>query len=210
MLEALIQLRKKAPITYSIVAVNIDPNFSGYENHKILEYCQTHDIECRIIKTKIKNIIDEKKKPGSSFCSFCARLKRGAIYTAATELGITKIALGHHRDDLNETLLLNLFFTGQLKSMAPVLRTDDGKHTVIRPLIYASEDDIRVYSAGLFPIICCKCPVCTDEDLKRRRIKRLLRELEKEIPQIKQTMLTSMGSVVRTHLLDRSLYSEST
>lgn len=203
LLDILRDQQKKAPISFSLVGVNIDPNFPNYENHKIQEYCDKQGIECHIIKTTINDIILKHKNPGKSFCSFCARLKRGSIYTAAKKLGATKIALGHHREDFNETLLMNMFFTGQLKSMAARLITDDKKNIVIRPLVYVNEDDIRAYATGFFPIICCRCPVCTTEDHQRKRMKKLLKDLEKEIPYVKETILTSMSKVVRSHLLDQ-------
>ncbi len=207
MLEMLRTMQKKAPVEFSLVAVNIDPNFKNYENHKIKEYCDEQGIECHIIKTDIVQIIQKHKLAGKSFCSFCARLKRGVIYTTAAKIKATKIALGHHREDFNETLLLNLFFTGQIKSMSAKLHTDDKKHIVIRPLVYVNEDDIRAYAGGLFPIICCRCPVCKTDDHQRKRMKKLLKDLEKEIPNIKNTLLHSLTRVVPSHLLDEKLYS---
>jgi tRNA 2-thiocytidine biosynthesis protein TtcA len=147
----------------------------------------------------------EKLTPDETPCALCARLKRGVLYTQARELGCTKIALGHHRDDFIETLLLNQFYNGKIKAMAPLLRADDGRNVVIRPLVYVPEDDIIRFAvqAG-FPIACCACPACGDQDLKRAKIKNLLAELERGQPGIKASLLAALGAVDHRHLLDKA------
>jgi tRNA 2-thiocytidine biosynthesis protein TtcA len=206
MLDVLQEVRRRAPVDFKITAINIDPDFKNYDNNKIAEYCTKHSIEFQIIKTTIREIIQEKKRPGSSFCSFCARLRRGAIYTTAAKLGVTKIALGHHRDDLIETILLNMFFTGQLKSMAPIMKTDDKRHIVIRPLIYTAEEDISRYAAEKkFPIVDCACAK-GDHPEQRQKIKKLIKKLETKIPDVKTNILNSLSKVTPSHLLDTDLF----
>lgn len=205
MLDILLKLQKKAPVRFDLFAINIDPKFEGYKNNLIADYCRKEKIPFQIIKTSIKDIITEKKRKNSSYCAFCARLRRGTIYTAAKKFKATKIALGHHREDLLETLLLNLFYTGQLKSMAPIMKTDDKKHIVIRPLIYTSEAHIREYAQDKFPIISANCPLSNCNNRQRARIKKLITELEKEIPNLKNTMLKALSQVIKTHLLDKTL-----
>jgi tRNA 2-thiocytidine biosynthesis protein TtcA len=159
--------------------------------------------------TDCYRIIEEKRRPGSSYCSFCARLRRGVLYTLADRLGCNKIALGHHLDDFVETLLLNQFYVGTLKAMSPKLQADNGRHTVIRPLAYVAESDIIEFARrNAFPIICCACPVCGQADQQRKRMKRLVRDLEKEIPYLKRSMLRAMGNVQPRHLLDPRLVGE--
>ena len=206
LLKILQILQKKAPIKFKITAVNIDPNFQGYQNNKIAEYCEKNKIDLQVIKTEIKEIITEKQRPGSSFCAFCARLRRGAIYTTAEKLKATKIALGHHADDLIETLLLNMFFTGQLKSMAPIMRTDDQKHIVIRPLLYVQEKQIIEYTRQeKFPLIDCPCPK-ENKIEQRQEIKKLIKKLAKNIPDIRTNIMRSMKKVIKSHLLDNSIW----
>lgn len=153
----------------------------------------------------------EKSADGTVPCSLCSRLRRGNLYGMAEKLGCNKIALGHHQDDLIETLLLNTFFIGKLGSMAPKLNADDGKNVVIRPLVYVREDEIIQYTKDIgFPIVCCQCPLMCGEDIhadhKRRKIKMLLKDLETEIPEIKNSLLASLTNVKPSHLLDRNLW----
>lgn len=206
MLDILLKLQKKAPIDFEIIALNIDPGFRDYENNKIATYCKKNNIPLEIVKTNIKEIITEKKRPGSSYCSFCARLRRGSIYTAAQKLKATKIALGHHLDDLLETLFLNLFHSGQLKSMAPIMKTDDKKNMVIRPLIYAEESLIAAYAKGKFPIIPANCPLSSCNDKERAKMKKLITRLAKEQPNIRNTMLNALKNVIPSHLLDKKVF----
>jgi tRNA 2-thiocytidine biosynthesis protein TtcA len=151
-------------------------------------------------------VIDDKLDPDQTPCSLCARLRRGVLYRMATEVGATKIALGHHADDFIETLLINLFFAGALKAMPARLVSDDGRHVVIRPLVYVSEEDARAYTKeSALPVIGCCCPVCGDLSLQRQRIKRMLFEMERENPGVKASLLKALGNVMPRHLLDRRL-----
>lgn len=151
-------------------------------------------------------ILRKKLNPGSSFCSFCARLRRGVLYNLAPELGCNKIALAHHCDDTIETLLLNQFFSGQLKAMPPKLFSNDGRNIVIRPMLYIKEKDIAAYAKKYkFPIICCKCPIRSSPDNKRKYIKKLLTKLETKNPHLKSNLLNSLSNVTPSHLMDKNL-----
>lgn len=206
LLHILERLRQRAPIKYELVAVNVDAGFPGYRTKVIEEYLQQQGFEYRMQSTNAYQIIEEKRRPGSSYCSFCARLRRGVLYTLADELGCNKIALGHHLDDFIETLLLNQFYVGTLAAMSPKLAADNGRHTVIRPLVYVEESDIIAFTrANGFPVVCCACPVCGVVDQKRKRMKKLIRELTVENPQLKRSMLGALGNVHPRHLLDRNL-----
>ena len=203
LLHILEALRRKAPVSYELVAVNVDSGFPGYRKEVIEEHLKEHGFTYRMETTDCYRIIEEKRRPGSSYCSFCARLRRGVLYTQAEQLGCNKIALGHHLDDFIETLLLNQFYVGTLAAMSPRMLADNGRHTVIRPLVYAEESDIIRFSRlSGFPVICCACPVCGVVDQKRQRMKQLVRELAKEIPQIRRSMIGSLGNVHPRHLLD--------
>ncbi len=203
MLEA---LRKRAPIDFELVAVNVDSGFPGYRKEVIEQHLQEHGFSYRMEPTNCYRIIEEKRRPGSSYCSFCARLRRGVLYTQAGKLACNKIALGHHLDDFIETSLLNQFYVGTLAAMSPKMLADNGKHTVIRPLVYVEESDIIKFSRlSSYPIICCACPVCGVVDQKRQRIKQLVKDLAKEIPQIRRSMIGSLGNVHPRHLLDQLL-----
>ncbi len=200
------KLRRRAPIAFEIVAVNIDSGYPGYQISVIEEFLRANGFTYNMVSTEHYAIIRDKRRPGSSYCSICARLKRGSLYEAARVLGCNKLALGHHSDDFIETLLLNQFFVGSLKSMSARMLADNGETTVIRPLVYVAEADIITFSqqAGL-PVVCCRCPVCGSADQQRRRMKQLLKELEKDIPHIKNSMLKAISNVHPRHLLDRSL-----
>ncbi len=206
LLHLLEALRKKAPIDFELVAVNVDSGFPGYRKEVIEQHLQKHGFEHRMVATDCYQIIEEKRRPGSSYCSFCARLRRGVLYTQAEQLGCNKIALGHHLDDFIETSLLNQFYVGTLAAMSPKMLADNGKHRVIRPLVYVEESDIIKFSRlSGYPIICCACPVCGVVDQKRQRIKQLVKDLAKEIPQIRRSMIGSLGNVHPRHLLDPHL-----
>lgn len=206
LLQILEQLRRRAPIKYELVAVNVDAGFPGYRTAVIEEYLQQQGFEYRMQSTNAYQIIEEKRRPGSSYCSFCARLRRGVLYTLADELGCNKIALGHHLDDFIETLLLNQFYVGTLAAMSPKLAADNGRHTVIRPFVYVEEADIIAFTrANNFPVVCCACPVCGVVDQKRKRMKKLIRELAVDNPQLKRSMLGALGNVHGRHLLDPAL-----
>lgn len=200
------ELQRRAPVNFQVCAVNIDSGYPGYRTDIIEGFLKEQQVEYRMVPTEHYAIITDKRRPGSSYCSICARLKRGALYTAVQEMGCNKLALGHHRDDFIETLLLNQFFVGSLKSMAASMLADNGQTTVIRPLVYLAEADIVQFSLqAKLPVVCCRCPVCGTADLRRRRMKSLLKELEQEIPHIKSSLLTALGNVRPRHLLDGAL-----
>jgi len=203
LLQMLDVLSRRAPIKFSLVAVNVDSGYRDYKHDVIARTCEERGWEYRIEHTAIGEVIDDLLKPTETPCSLCARMRRGVLYRLADEVGATKIALGHHADDFIETLLLNLFFAGTLKAMPAKLVSDNERHVVIRPLVYAGEDEARLYAkeCGL-PIISCCCSVCGDLSLQRQRIKRLLTELEIEHPGVKQSMLKALGNVAPRHLLD--------
>lgn len=200
------ELRRRAPVSFEIVAVNIDSGYPGYRTDVIERFLRENGFTYRMVPTEHYALIQEKRRPGSSYCSICARFKRGALYTAARDLGCNKLALGHHQDDFIETLLLNQFFVGSLKAMSASMLADNGETVVIRPLVYLSEGDIIRFArdAGL-PVVCCCCPVCGTSDLQRKRMKRLLKELEQDIPQVKNSLLKALSNVQPRHLLDRRL-----
>ena len=206
LMQILDALRRRAPIQFSLIAVNVDSGYRDYKHDTIARTCEARGWEYRIEHTSIGEIIDDKLDERSTPCSLCARLRRGVLYRIAGEVGATKIALGHHADDFIETLLLNLFFAGALKAMPARLVSDDGRHVVIRPLVYISEEEARDYTqeTGL-PVIGCCCPVCGDLSLQRQRMKRLLLDLEREHAGVKQSMLKALGNVAGRHLLDRRL-----
>jgi tRNA 2-thiocytidine biosynthesis protein TtcA len=200
------ELRRRAPVKFELIALNIDSGYPGYRTDTIEGFLREHASGYRMIPTDHYDIIKEKRRPGSSFCSICARLKRGTLYSVARELGCNKLALGHHRDDFIETLLLNQFFVGSLKAMSASMLADDGVTTVIRPLVYVAEADIISYSRQTnLPIVCCCCPVCGKADLQRKRMKNLLKDLEKDIPHIKNSLLKALSNVHPRHLLDAGL-----
>lgn len=204
MLLLLEELRRRAPVSFEIVAVTVDSGYSGFRSDIIEAFVRSQGISCHIEKTGHFEIISEKRRPGSSYCSICARLKRGVLYGAAARLGCNKLALGHHSDDFIETLLLNQFFVGSLKAMSASMLADNGETTVIRPLVYAAEADIIRFSReAALPVVCCCCPVCGTADLQRKKMKNLLKELEKDIPHIKNSMLKALSNVQPRHLLDR-------
>jgi len=206
LLHIMESLRRRSPVKYELVAVNVDSGFPGYRKEVVESHLQEHGFTYRMEPTDCYRIIEEKRRPGSSYCSFCARLRRGVLYTVAEKLGCNKIALGHHLDDFIETLLLNQFYVGTLAAMSPKLLADNGMQTVIRPFVYVEEKDIIAFSrANDFPVICCACPVCGVVDQKRKRMKRLISELAKENPHLKRSMLGALGNVHPRHLLDKNL-----
>lgn len=206
LLQILDVLRQRAPIRFSLVAVNVDSGYEGFRHDIIARTCRERGWECRIEHTAIGDVMDDILEAGATPCSLCARLRRGVLYRIATEVGATKIALGHHLDDFIETLLLNLFFAGTLKAMPARLVSDDGAHVVVRPLVYVGEDEARLYTKEVgLPIIGCCCPACGDLSLQRQRVKRLIMDLEVEHPGVKQSMLRALGNVMPRHLLDTRL-----
>src|SRR5499426_2751904 len=206
LLQILDVLRQRAPIRFTLVAVNVDSGYKDYKHDVIARTCEARGWEYRIEHTGIGGLIEDILDADQTPCSLCARLRRGVLYRVAREVGATKIALGHHTDDFIETLLLNLFFAGALKAMPPKLVSDDGRHVVIRPLVYVGEDEARLYAKEReLPIIGCCCPACGDLSLQRQRVKRLILDLEREHPGVKQSMLKALGNVMPRHLLDTRL-----
>jgi tRNA 2-thiocytidine biosynthesis protein TtcA len=206
LLQILDKLRQRAPIQFSLIAVNVDSGYKEYKHDLIARTCRERGWEYRIEHTSIGEVMDDLLEANATPCSLCARLRRGVLYRIAAEVGASKIALGHHLDDFIETLLLNLFFAGALKAMPARLVSDNGEHVVIRPLVYVGEDEARLYTkqCGL-PIIGCCCPACGDLSLQRQRVKRLITDLEVEHPGVKQSMLKALGNVMPRHLLDTRL-----
>ena len=206
LMQTLDLLRKRAPIDFSLIAVNVDSGYKDFKHDVIAKTCAERGWELRIEHTSIGEVMDDILDANATPCSLCARLRRGVLYRIATEVGATKIALGHHLDDFIETLLLNLFFAGALKAMPARLVSDSGEHVVIRPLVYVGEDEARVYATQCaLPIIGCCCPACGDLSLQRQRMKRLVLDLEREHSGVKQSMLKALGNVMPRHLLDTRL-----
>jgi tRNA 2-thiocytidine biosynthesis protein TtcA len=204
LIQILDVLKRRAPIDFSLVAVNIDSGYEGYEHHKLTETCAARGWELHVEHTTIGETIEDILEETDTPCSLCARLRRGALYRLADAVGATKIALGHHADDFIETLLLNIFFQGSIKAMPARLVSDNGKHVVIRPLAYVLESEARAYAReSNLPIIGCCCPACGDLSLQRQRMKRLVAQLEVEHPEIKNSILKALGNVQTRHLLDR-------
>jgi tRNA 2-thiocytidine biosynthesis protein TtcA len=205
LLYLLREIRRRAPFEFSIVAVNVDQGHPGFPKATLPDFFRSEGYDFEIVEEDTYSIVKEKVPAGKTTCSLCSRLRRGILYTTASRLGATKIALGHHRDDVIETLLLNLFFSGQTKAMPPRLRSDDGRHVVIRPLVYAAETDLAAFAdEEAFPII--PCDLCgSQEQLQRKRVKTLLSTLEAENPNIRRNLLAALGNVRPTHLLDHGL-----
>ncbi|MEZ5318608.1 MAG: tRNA 2-thiocytidine(32) synthetase TtcA [Vicinamibacterales bacterium] len=208
LMEILDVLRRRAPIDFSIVAVNINSGYAEFRHDLVTGACDARGWECRVEHTTIGAVMDDILDDGETPCSLCARFRRGVLYRVADQVGATKIALGHHLDDFVETVLLNLFFQGSLKAMPARLVSDSGRHVVIRPLVYVTEAEARAYTQEVgLPVIGCCCPACGDLSLKRQRLKRLISDLEVEHPDIKQSMIKALANVVPSHLLDRRLYA---
>lgn len=207
LMQILDVLRQRAPIKFTLVAVNVDSGYKDYKHDVVTKACRERGWELQIEHTTIGSVMDDILEDGDTPCSLCARLRRGVLYRVAKQVGATKIALGHHLDDFVETVLLNLFFQGALKAMPARLVSDNTEHVVIRPLVYVTEAEARAYTqeSGL-PVIGCCCPACGDMSMKRQRIKRLLAELELEHPEIKNSMIKALGNVQPRHLLDTRLH----
>lgn len=206
LLDILLALRKRAPIDFRIVAMNLDQKQPGFPADVLPNYLKKIGVEYHIETQDTYAIVKEKIPEGKTTCSLCSRLRRGIIYRVAGELGANKIALGHHRDDMIETLFLNLFFAGKLKAMPPKLVTDKGDHIVIRPLAFCAEKDIARFARAMeFPII--PCNLCgAQENLQRQNVKQMLAEWERQYPGRTQTIFTAMQSVSPSHLLDEILF----
>src|SRR5512134_2715606 len=206
LLQVLDNLRQRAPIKFSLIAVNVDSGYKDFKHGVIAKTCEERGWEYRIEHTSIGDVMDDILESNATPCSLCARLRRDVLYRIASEVGATKIALGHHQDDFIETLLLNLFFAGALKAMPARLVSDDGAHVVVRPLVYVTEAEARGYAKErALPIVGCCCPACGDLSLQRQRVKRLIAELEVEHPEVKSSMIRALGNVAPRHLLDRRL-----
>jgi tRNA 2-thiocytidine biosynthesis protein TtcA len=206
MLEILMRLRERAPINFDIVAVNLDQKQPGFPEHVLPEYLKQLDIPFHIENQDTYSIVKRLVPEGKTTCSLCSRLRRGILYRVAGELGATKIALGHHRDDILQTLLLNMFYGGKLKGMPPKLQSDDGKNIVIRPLAYVKETDLEKYAElREFPII--PCNLCGSQpNLKRAEMKALVRDWEKRFPGRIENMFNALSNVVPSHLMDHKLF----
>ena len=203
LLHILEGLRRRAPIRYELVPVTVDAGFPGFRSDLITAHLGEHGFAHRLEKTDCRQIIDAKLRPGSSYCAFCARLRRGVLYTVAEELGCNKIALGHHLDDFIETLLLNQFYDGTLKAMSPKLLADNGRQTVIRPLVYVEESLLVEFARrNALPLLDCGCPMQGTGDLKRQRMKTLVAELAAENPHLRQSLIGALGNIHPRHLLD--------
>lgn len=205
MLDLLMHFQKVSPIKFDIVAVNLDQKQPGFPEHILPEYLSKLGVDYKILERDTYSIVVDKVPEGKTMCSLCSRLRRGTIYGYAEEIGATKIALGHHRDDSMETLFLNMFFNGRLEAMPGIYRTDDDKHTVIRPLIYCEEEDIEFFSNEReFPII--PCNLCgSQENLQRKKIKAMLQEWNKDFPGRLDSIFGAMKNVSLTHMLDPKL-----
>jgi tRNA 2-thiocytidine biosynthesis protein TtcA len=206
MLHLLERARRRAPVPFSLLAVHLDQGHPGYDGRPLADWLAARGFEFRILREDTYSVVKAHVPEGKTYCSLCSRLRRGVLYNAAVELGCNKIALGHHRDDAIETLLLNLMFSGSLKSMPPKLVSDDGRNTVIRPLLYSAEPKIAEFARLLeFPIL--PCDLCGSQDnLKRKQVKNMLAALEQSAPKLKDSMLAALSNVRATHLFDAGLW----
>jgi tRNA 2-thiocytidine biosynthesis protein TtcA len=206
LLDLLLSLKAKAPVRFELAAVNLDQKQPGFPGHVIPDYCRERGVPFHVIEQDTYSVVTRVVPEGRTMCSLCSRLRRGALYAFAEREGFTKIALGHHRDDILATFFLNLFHGGTLKAMPPKLRSDDGRHVVIRPLAYCRESDIAEYATErAFPII--PCNLCgSQENLQRRQVRRMLDAWEREHPGRSETMFRALRHVAPSQLADRELF----
>lgn len=206
MLEVLLALKEKAPVDFELIAVNLDQKQPGFPERVLPEYLAARGVPFRIVEQDTYSIVKRVVPEGKTMCALCSRLRRGVLYRVAGELGATKIALGHHRDDVLATFFLNLFHAGTLKAMPAKLVSDDGRHVVIRPLVYVAEEDLAAYAEQkAFPII--PCTLCgSQENLQRKVVGRMLKEWERTEPGRIQSILRALTDVRPSHLLDRKLF----
>ncbi len=205
--DLMVELARRSPVRFTLVAVNIDQGHPGYPGHLLTEYMAREGHDFRMVAEDTYSIVTDKIPAGKTYCSLCSRLRRGILYGLAKEMGCTKIALGHHRDDALATLMLNLFFSGQLKAMPPKLLADDGENVVIRPLIFATEADITEYAAArAFPIL--PCDLCgSQENLQRKQMQSMLADIERKNPGARTSMLAALRNVRPSHLFDKKLWA---
>ncbi|WP_415151397.1 tRNA 2-thiocytidine(32) synthetase TtcA [Piscinibacter sp.] len=210
LLDILIELRRRAPVSFELVAVNLDQKQPGFPEHVLPEYLRSRGVPFHIENQDTYSIVKRLIPEGQTMCSLCSRLRRGILYRVAGELGATKIALGHHRDDMLQTLFMNMFFGSRLKGMPPKLVSDDGRNIVIRPLAYVAETDLERWAEHrAFPII--PCSLCgNQENLQRVQMKKMLREWERQHPGRLDNIFTAMGNIVPSHMMDRKLYPFAT
>jgi tRNA 2-thiocytidine biosynthesis protein TtcA len=206
LLDVLLSLKEKAPVRFELIAVNLDQKQPGFPAHVLPQYLEARGVPFRIVEQDTYSVVKRVIPEGKTMCSLCSRLRRGVLYRVAGELGATKIALGHHRDDVLATFFLNLFHGGQLKAMPAKLVSDDGRHVVIRPLAYVAEEDLAAYAqAKRFPII--PCTLCgSQENLERKQIGEMLRDWERRQPGRVESILRALTEVRPSHLLDRKLF----
>jgi len=205
MVHLLDRARRRAPIHFELVVVHLDQGQPGYDGTALERWLADRGLDHRIVREDTYSLVTERIPAGKTHCSMCSRLRRGILYNVATELGCSRVALGHHRDDSIETLMLNLMFAGSLGAMPPRLVTKDRRNVVIRPLLYCDEATIAAFAEGMgFPIL--PCDLCGSQpDLERQQVKRLLSDLEQRIPHLRQSMLAALGNVKLSHLMDRTL-----
>ena len=206
LLHLLLTLQKRAPIKFRLIAMNLDQKQPGFPAEVLPRYFESIGVDYRIVEADTYSVVKEKIPAGKTTCSLCSRLRRGIIYRTAKELGANKIALGHHRDDMVHTLFLNMLFGGKLKAMPPKLVTDDGAHSVIRPLAYCSETDIAKFARGMaFPII--PCNLCGSQDnLQRQKVREMMQEWDRRYPGRTEAVFTAMQNIVPSHLADNQLF----
>ena len=206
LLDVLLALRDKAPVGFELIAVNLDQKQPGFPAEVLPQYLERRGVPYRIVEQDTYSVVKRVIPEGKTMCALCSRLRRGVLYRVATELGATKIALGHHRDDILATFFLNLFHGGKLKAMPPKLVSDDGRHVVIRPVAYVKEDDLAAYAAArAFPLI--PCTLCgSQENLQRKALREMLREWERRHPGRVESILRALSDVRASHLMDRALF----